>query len=133
LTEENSHDPLKPYREALQNLADRVLQFHALFIKKESGFALPRIIECKLLILKYNPIGSGYVPLPKFIASKTACVNVHNFDDRCFGYAILSALKDPLPGHHKSEARYYSEADFRAHGLDQIHYPVSVEMVPKLE
>ena len=92
-----------------------------------------RIIDCQLLILKYNPIGSGYVPLPKFIADKKACVNVHNFDNRCFGYAVLSAILDPLNGNHKSEARYYTETDFQVHGLDQIQYPVPVEMVPQLE
>ena len=89
LTEENWPDHIKPYREALHTLADRVLQFNARFIKKESGFVLTRIIDCHLLILKYNPIGSEYVPLPKFIAAKKACVNVHNFDNRCFGYAVL--------------------------------------------
>ena len=33
----------------------------------------------------------------------------------------------------KVRLRYYTEADFQAHGLDQIQYPVPVEMIPQLE
>ena len=46
---------------------------------------------------------------------------------------MLSALKDTLSGHHKSEARYYNEADFEKYHLDQIQYPVPVQTVPELE
>ena len=91
------------YREALRILADRIFNSMLRFIRKESGFVLTEIIKCDLFILKYNPIGSGYVPLPKFFANKKAIVNVRNSDNRCFGYAVLSALKDHLPGHRKSE------------------------------
>ena len=133
VTVHNYQDPLRPYREALRILADRVLQFHARFIRKESGFVLTEIIKCHLFILKYNPLGSAYVPLPKFLANKKAIVNVRNSDNRCFGYAVLSAIKDQFPGHRKSEAGYYTEADFQVYGLDQIQYPVPVEMIPQLE
>jgi hypothetical protein len=41
----------------------------------------------------YSPIrGSSYMPLPKWIASKKACVNPQNDDDKCFMWAILAAL-----------------------------------------
>ena len=49
LTVHNYQDPLRPYREALRILADRVLQFHARFIRKESGFVLTEIIKCIFL------------------------------------------------------------------------------------
>ena len=65
LTVHNYNDPERPYRDALRILADRVLQFHARFIRKESGFVLTEIIKCHLFVLKYNPLGSEYVPLPK--------------------------------------------------------------------
>ena len=85
-------------------------------------------------MIKFNPIGSAYIPLPKYLSSKKAIVNVHNYDERCFGYATISALKDPQPGRHdKSEFGYYSEADFAAYGLDQIQYPVPVQTIPELE
>ena len=92
ITELNINDPYKSYRDALRLLADRILQFHARFIREKSGFVLTQIYHCQLFVLKFNPIGSGYVPLPKFLSSKKALLNVRNFDNRCFGYAILSAF-----------------------------------------
>ena len=126
-------DPKKPYRAALRKLADEVLQQHENLIRNESGYVLTRILDCKLRIVKFNPIGSRYHPLPKHLASKKSIVNVRNFDERCFGYAVLASLKDTLPGHHKSEARYYKEADFEQYHLDQIEYPVPVQTIPDLE
>ena len=126
-------DPNNPYRKGLRILADRVLRLHANFIKEDSGLVLSRIINCKLYLIKYNPIGARYAQLPKFLAEKKAIINVSNHDNRCFGYAVLSAIKDQLPGHHKSEASYYTESDFKTHGLSKINYPVAVKTVPDLK
>ena len=117
-------DPKKPYRAALRELADEVLDRHANLIRHESGYVLTQILDCQLRIVKFNPIVAAYQPLPKRLASKKAIVNLHNSDERCFGYAVLSALLDPFHGHHKSEARYYTEADFEKYHLYQIQYPV---------
>ena len=127
MNEGNLWDSYKPYRAALRILAEEVLACHANLIRNESGYVLSQIIDCQLGIVKFNAIGSAYKPLPKRLALKKAIVNVHNSDERCFGYAVLSALKDTLSGHHKSEARYYNEADFEKYHLDQIQYPVSVQ------
>ena len=52
--------PNNSYRKALRILANRVLRFHSNFIKEDSGFVLSRIINCKLYLIKYNPIGAEY-------------------------------------------------------------------------
>ena len=36
--------------------------------------------------------GAGYIDLPANIRNKRAVINVKNKDNRCFEYAILSAL-----------------------------------------
>ena len=64
LNEINLIDHYKPYREALRILSDRMLSGHANIIRKESGFVLSRIINCQLIILKFNQIGSAYQPFP---------------------------------------------------------------------
>lgn len=44
-------------------------------------------------ISKFSPLeGSSYIKLPKDIENKKAVVNVHNQDERCFLWAVLSAL-----------------------------------------
>ena len=84
-------------------------------------------------MIQYNPIGAEYAQLPKFLAAKKAIINVRNHDNRCFGYVVLSAINDQLPGHHKSEANYYTKSDFKTHGLSKFNYFVAVETVPDLE
>ena len=43
--------------------------------------------------VKYVPLcGSSYIPLPKFVASKKATINLKNEDDECFKWAITRAL-----------------------------------------
>ena len=126
-------DQYKPYQEALRVLADRLYSRHANVIRKESGFVLLQIINCQLKILKFHPIGSAYQPLPKRVASKKAIINVHNYDERCFGYAVISALKENVSEHHRSEAKSYTEEDFIEYGLDLIHYPVPVQSIPEIE
>ena len=84
-------------------------------------------------MVKFNSIGAAFAPLPKFLANKKAIVNVRNSNNRCFGYAVLSALKDPLPGHMKNQANSYKEIDFQTNGLADINYPIPVEAVPDLE
>lgn len=133
LRDSNPSNPNNPYRRALRILADRVLRYHANYIREKSGLVLTRIINCTLCIIKYNPIGAAYAKLPSFLAKKKAIINVRNHDNRCFGYAVLSAIMDPLPGHRKSEASYYTEEDFKHYGLDKLDYPVAVETVQDLE
>ena len=58
---------------------------------------------------------------------------MHNYDERCFGYAVISALKENVPEHHRSEVKSYTEADFIEFGLDQIQYPVPVQAIPEIE
>jgi hypothetical protein len=54
-----------------------------------SGWVFVRVIQLDILIDKYVPLcGSSYIPLPKFLADKTAIINVKNKDDECFKWAV---------------------------------------------
>ena len=133
LRDSNPSNPNNFYCKSLRILAYRVLGYQANYIREKSGLVLSRIINCNIFIIKYNPLGAAYAKLPEFLAKKRAIVNVRNHDNRCFGYAVLSAIMDPLPGHRKSEASYYTEEDFKQYGLDKIDYPVAVETVSDLK
>ncbi|KAJ8677568.1 hypothetical protein QAD02_013355 [Eretmocerus hayati] len=47
---------------------------------------------------RFNPTRSGgsYIPLPHFIQKKHSCINVMNFNNQCFKWAILAAMH-PVP------------------------------------
>ena len=94
---------------------------------------LSRIINCQLIIFKFNPIGSAYQPLPKHLALKKAIINVHNYDETFFRNVVISALKENVPENHRSEVKSYTEADFIEFWLDQIQYPVPVKAISELE
>lgn len=52
-----------------------------------SGFSLSEIIELFIHSSSFDPCsGSSYIPLPEFLKSKRAIVNVKNNDDQCFKY-----------------------------------------------
>ncbi|KAL4083434.1 hypothetical protein QTP88_028750 [Uroleucon formosanum] len=63
------------------------------FVMKNSQWRLHQILSLGININKYVPFkGSSYIPLPKHIGDKKAIINVQNKDDKCFLWAILSAL-----------------------------------------
>ncbi|XP_066905881.1 uncharacterized protein [Halyomorpha halys] len=63
------------------------------FQRKQSGWALYSINNLELCVNQHNPFyGSSYIDLPKKIKDRKAIINVKNNDEKCFLYAIKSAL-----------------------------------------
>lgn len=63
------------------------------FNERDSGWGLEKIEFLNVNVNKYQPLkGSTYIPLPPEVQSKNACVNVKNRDNKCFYWAIISAL-----------------------------------------
>ena len=64
------------------------------FEEQDSGWSLKRILHLAVNINKYNPMRVGsYIPLPKVIQNRKACINVKNKDEQCFKWAVLAGLK----------------------------------------
>lgn len=75
------------------------------FQERGSDWILVSLLHLEININKYQPIkGSTYIPLPKTLANKKACVNVHNDDVYCFKWAIISALSPLQSNLHRSSA-----------------------------
>ncbi|XP_031777427.1 uncharacterized protein LOC107981297 [Nasonia vitripennis] len=101
------------------------------FQEKDSGWTLTSIISLCINMKKYSPIkGSSFIPLPKFIEKKKACVNIRNNDNQCFKYAILSALhpSETNPNRVNQYRMYENELNF-----GDIEFPVKLKDVPKFE
>ena len=58
------------------------------------GYVIIYIVSFDIGIVPYEPVkGSSYIPLPSFMASKKAVINVKNLHDyKCFLYAVTSAV-----------------------------------------
>jgi len=81
--------------------------------------------------MKYDALrGSSYIDLPLKIKNKQCCINVKNVDNKCFQWAVLSALfpvkKDA--GRVEKYIGNVSRLNFK-----DIDFPVTENQIPKFE
>ena len=77
-----------------ENVISKILKKLEDFQEGDSGWALHKIISLGININKYE-IGTGgatYNISPDQTLKKQACINVKNDDEKCFAWAIVSAL-----------------------------------------
>ena len=118
-------------QETLDVMQSRLLARNAHFIREQSGLVLKSISAARFKVCQYLPLaGKHKVKLPKYLADKRAIINVQNDDDRCFGYAILSAL---FPRKKNANEPYHYAHIFERFGLNNIQYPVWPADVPQIE
>ncbi|XP_043463981.1 uncharacterized protein LOC122499598 [Leptopilina heterotoma] len=72
----------------------------------------------------------SYIDLPLAIKKKHACVNIQNTDNKCFKWAILSALYEPIRDSNRVSKyiQYENELNFTG-----IEFPVSLKDISKFE
>jgi hypothetical protein len=64
-----------------------------IFNQRGSGWNLLNIAKFVVHSGRFNPlVGSSYIETPQPLKNKKALVNVKNDDEKCFQWAILSAL-----------------------------------------
>ena len=128
---------IEEYDDFYKNAGDKIMESMGNFVKEGSGWTLQRISNINLFVSQYRPIKAGkYIPTPKSIAAKQAIINVQNTDDRCFEYAILSALHhDDLTPLQKVNANYVSNYKQWENTLnfDGITFPMSMKNIKKFE
>ena len=99
------------------------------FQERESGWSLKSILNLVVNIYKFNSMrGSSYIDLPPFIKNKKACINVENKDDKCFKWAILSALYPARMSTNRvtNYVPYKNDLNFKG-----IEFPVDPRKVSK--
>ena len=61
--------------------------------ERGSGWYFKEVEKLEIHTVEFNPTkGSSYIPLPGWISSKKAIVNIQNKDDKCFLWSILRYL-----------------------------------------
>ena len=82
------------YIDSLRILTDRIRKFNVKFIRDKYGLRLARVLQFTFKIVKYAFLeGRGWQPLTEFLAKKKTIINIQNYDERCFGYALLYFLE----------------------------------------
>jgi len=96
-----------------------------------SGYTIDHITRFKIISTKYRPLcGSTYIPTPQWLANKHAVINVKNKDNRCFVWAILSAMH---PGAHNSDRISSYQKYEKEVNTTRLTFPLDVRDVPKFE
>jgi len=102
------------------------------FNTRGSGFVFERVTRFVLIITQFKPLngGSSFVPTPPYIAKKAAVINVQNEDERCFEWALLSALHPVERNAHRvsNYAKYRDTLNFEG-----ITFPVGLKDIAKFE
>src|SRR5205085_3154572 len=98
-----------------------------------SGLVLDRVnfFTLKVMRRRWIPTGARHQDLPAFLKNKKCIVNVQNQDERCFGYAILSAKYPQNENPHRPTK--YTPEMWEESGLNQIQYPVELIQLEEIE
>ena len=120
--------------QVMHSIVETLRSRHANYMREKSGLRLEEVRMADVQIAKVEHFaytGRRYSPLPKFLLNKKAIVNVQNTDERCFGYALLSALH-PCASHvsrPSSYDRYFSGYP----ELNSLPYPVQTDQFEDVE
>ena len=122
-----SSDILRQIDEA----GDRIEELLEIHEGQGSGFKLDCILDCQLNIASYDNIGgSTYTPLPKYIQSKKATLNIKSKDDKNFLYC-LSYVRNPVVERAQRSSKYIK--DLNNFDISGIKFPVTLNEIEKFE
>src|SRR3989442_865234 len=90
----------------VESAISRLLALILEMSERESDFVFKTVFSTTIELARYNPAGgSMYIKAPAILEKKHAIVNVQNKDDRCFLYAVASAIHpdaESLPNPHRT-------------------------------
>src|ERR1043165_2171834 len=115
---------------SVQATKAKILKHLENFTREGSGWRMRRVVALDIGTAKYKPIrGQSYFPTPKYLPPQSV-INVQNKDNRCFEWAVLSAIypveKDPQrPSKYRAHLK---KLDFTG-----IKFPVKVTDIDKFE
>ena len=115
----------------LQTLKEQIIERIETFETRGSGWVLVKINNIVLNLSEYIPInGASYIATPPELVAKQAIINVKNTDDRCFMYAILSALH---PVNNNSDRPKQYETHEKLYNWTGIIYPTTINNIKSFE
>lgn len=116
---------------SIKEAYSKILESIDKFVQNGSDLKISKVNYMRLHVAKYEPYkGGSYLPTPKEIANKKAIINVKNKDEKCFIWAILSAMYTPNT-HPEIVSKYFKyESELNMEGIE---YPVSISDISKFE
>jgi len=108
----------------------------AKFQMNGSGWIFHSIVALDIHTIGYEPLnGSSWAPLPKFLASNKATVNMKNTDNQCIKWCIARALNPAKRDIEKNPDRITKHLRKQTESLSfkGIEFPMSLQAIDKFE
>jgi hypothetical protein len=117
----------------MDDIFTKLIDGIAAYQREGSGWKFEGVSACQINISKYAPLrGSSYIELPEYIKNKQCCINVKNKDEKCFAWAVLSALHPVDRRNHPDRVskyrKYYDEYNWSG-----ISFPTKITDISKFE
>ena len=91
----------------------------------ESGLVITQIDKIKFNYDKYNPTRGGkFIPLPKWISNKKACINIKNQDELCFKCSVQCGICKVYEKDHPERVSHYKSLNDELN-WDNVNFPSS--------
>ncbi|XP_071055897.1 uncharacterized protein [Onthophagus taurus] len=114
-----------------EDFMDEIMVKMSEFQERDSGWTLLEILYLEVNCNKFNPTrASSYIDLPTSIKGKRAVINVQNNDNKCFAWALMSALYQPTGLPQRISYPDYRETELK---FDCVTFPAPIRDIPKFE
>lgn len=95
---------------------------------QKSGLIVLHITDISIKVLELNMVGRSYVELPSEIRNKKCCINIKNYDNRCFLWCIIAhfVLKEKDISNPSKLSNYAKQEYIRKWDLSMVKFPMNV-------
>lgn len=115
------------YKSTVQLLLKKIEEFE----ERDSGWTFLCNSHLEINMNKYQPLGgSKFIPLPKIIKNKKACLNIKNKDEYCFLWCVVAALY-PTTQHPDRVSSYPHFCDIL--NVDDLSFPITFSDIAVFE
>ena len=122
-------------RDEINKALDRISENINKILLSGSGWYVESIKEAYLNVAQYTPTSGGsYIPLPKAIQNKKACINVRNEDENCFIYSVLAALHydEIVKSNFQSRPQVFKKYIPLYPGIEELEMPMVIDFTSKV-
>ena len=105
----------------------QLLNFIEVFELNRSGWVFSNFQNLQLTLWQLDPLrGSAFIPLPRWIQTRRAAVNVAGTDDDCFKWAMLACMH-PVDVNADRRVKYVEHT--RKYDFSSLSFPVTLQIV----
>src|SRR3989442_15225867 len=118
----------------VESAISRLLALILEMSERESDFVFKTVFSTTIELARYNPAGgSMYIRAPVILEKKKAIINVQNNDNRCFLYAVASAIHPQKDGLRNPHCTYHYKALIQKFKIKGLKFPLNPQDISKFE